>query len=94
MRMSFVVCAVLGVLSLPAAADWYERPYDPANPPIVVVPPRPLTIQPQRGLSWYERQDQVRETQQRLEHQRLMNEYLRNQIEMQRRQLQDQPAWP
>lgn len=94
MRMSFAVCAVLGVLSLPAAADWYERPYDPANPPIVVVQPIPLTIQPQRGLAWDAAKDRVRDTQQRLEHQRLMNEYLRNQVELQRRQLQEQPAWP
>ena len=94
MRKTFAILSVFAVCTLPAAADWYERPYDPANPPIVVVPPRPLTIQPQRGLAWDAAKDRVRETQQRLEHQRLMNEYLRNQIELQRRQLQDQPAWP
>lgn len=94
MRMSFAVCAVLGVVSLPAGADGYERPYDPHHPPTVIVQPNELPlIKPMTG-GWYDRQDQVRETQQRLEHQRLMNEYLRNQIEMQRRQLQGQPAWP
>jgi hypothetical protein len=94
MRKTFTFLSAFAVCTLPAAADWYERPYDPANPPIVVVQPIPLTIQPQQGLAWYAAKDRVRETQQRLEHQRLMNEYLRNQVELQRRQLQNQPAWP
>ena len=94
MRKWFLVLGGTFIFITPSVADWYEQPYDPANPPIVVVQPRPLTIQPQRGLAWDAAKDRVRETQQRLEHQRLMNEYLRNQIELQRRQLQDQPAWP
>ena len=87
MRKTLAFLSVFAVYTLPASADWYERPYDPNNPPTVVVQPGGIPfIKPLTGGSW-EVRDRVRETQQRLEHQRLMNEYLRNQIELQRRQL-------